>query len=111
MEYLDRNWNKLKEWDKCFYSEMPYSNYADTIWEIKNINWELKFVWKVTRVYNDILRTYSNNFECFIENNPTEFEYYSKDGNRLRDLIIDNKIKFTPEWMERNANTMNSLFL
>lgn len=100
MKYLDKNWREIKLWDRCFYTERPYDNYADCIWEIMEIDNDLMFVSKVVRDLSWI------NFVELEDESPVWLEFHSLHWNKVMDLTIVDEIEFTETYMVNNIDNL-----
>jgi hypothetical protein len=52
IQFIDKNFKEITEGAYCFYSERPYSNYADGLYKIINVNNRLKAECLCVNVFN-----------------------------------------------------------
>lgn len=98
-KYYDKNRNELKAGDYCYYTELPFSNYADSLTKIIEVNGELASTTLVTN--------FQGRYEVIEGGHPVELKYsqhinsndgiltdYSKLNNFTEDALIYMNLNF-----------------
>lgn len=80
MKYEDKLGNELSEGDYIYYSELPYSDYADSLCRVANIGGELGSYCLVVNVFGEYIRHPR-------DEHPSLFKHHTIRENRLTDSL------------------------